>query len=1630
MGHRTQLRRASLTVAGMLIGLVTLLIAFLVLSRVVRVDVVRQALEVELGLPADVFEVEAVTHARQVRVALRDVLLLDAAGDTVVAAPRVRMVFDARSTAPGRPLEFTDVELTDPFFNLRQAPGGSWNFAQVTRATVAGRPVAGAADPNAGVVFRGVTVAGGRLRLATPADGTLATRSATGIAGRLSQIRLGGATPWHVSVEHLQARLHDPEIQLVRLAGMAEAAREGGIRFALEELRTDRSRLTADGLIDPTPAGTRIRIAGRAPHLDFRDLQWVLPQVPAEGSASFAFSVTAAPGERTAIRLEELTATAFESRVTGQATVLMGLGRPLGLRDTRLLLDPLQLIDLERLGLVDELPLLGTLHGTVSSPPGEVALEDGVAVLDVVATLTPREAPGAEPSVVTAEGRVALDAELGWRMDEVRLELRPLRLATVRALLDEAPEMLRGTVRGGVTVSGGPAGLSLQRGSLLYEVGDAPPTRLAALEGTITLQPALAYDVSAVAQPLALATLTELVPALPFRQAELSGPIRLFGDAQGVRFEVDLSGAAGGLAASGAMRLGDDPVFDVEGRLRAFQVATLLTRGLALEGPVSGTFAAQGRFSDFGFAVDLTQAVGRFVLDGRVRRPAGELQLDAEGRLESFRLGILVGRPGMFVAPLTGPITLSGGGRQPFHLRADLAGPGARLDVSGWLDPTGVPSYALAGAVQGLNLQRALADLRLPATSVRGTFDIEGRGMSPETLEGRYAVDLSGSTAAGLPVSLALDARAGGGILQVQQLDLTLPRTQLAAAGSWGLTRPAPQPLRFSLASTDLRQLAPLLAATRGIEPRLSGSVQAEGEVAGTVSHPILTLALRGRNLRYEEWRAATLTLNLDGARLPQGIAGEGALFAENVALPGGETLQTVRAELSAEPGTVGVGVVARRDRDTDLAASARVQVADGRIAGVLLESLLLRVEGTPWQLTRPSFVAWDPQAGARIEGLELVRAGPDPGLIAASGVLPLEGEADLRIELSRVDLDDLRRVLRQAPDVGGRLTATVVLAGPVAAPDFEVQGYVEELRVPDLTLSRVDLHARYTGTTLDATLQAWQNDTELVLAEASLPMNISVVGAVPRFEMIDDAPLGGAVRADSLPLALVATFVPGVERGEGYAVADIRIQGTHDRPRFAGSFEVRDGAIFVEPLGVRFQEIEARIATEGDLVRIDSLSVRSGGLALVRGEILLDDRQHPHFSLAATMSRFQAIRRPDVAVATTSGSLGLEGRFPSPVLTGQLTINDGTIPFPAAPRASPIDMADADVGLIGTDTIATPRGAGGLFAGVQIEGLEVEAGEAVWLTSEDARIQLAGDLLVFRAGEDLRIYGELQTVRGTYTLRMGPIAREFDIQRGRIQFFGTPDINPALDIVAANRVRVLSTGGPQVITILVAVRGTLQQLQLELTSDTRPPLPEGELLSLLIFGRPSHELGEQAGALAQEIFIQELLGGAVLGPLEQALLGAGIFDYVRIRSRPVGAMEIFTAPTGVLGTTAIEGGRQLLPNLFWTLEVGVGLLGGADATGASGTTWGTSLDWQVTPEWGVRWAYEPLRRDPLLQRASRAPSHQMIFDVRRRWEFGFPPDPTPEQLPDDPVDLVPPLPPPDRVPLSDPERLPGGSPE
>ncbi|HEX8271248.1 MAG TPA: translocation/assembly module TamB domain-containing protein [Longimicrobiaceae bacterium] len=1614
-------QRAGLALAGALIGLLLLYVGVRVYVREAALDEATLRVQNRLRLPRSAFELERVEADGTMRVLLRRVAVLDPARDTMLYAPEARLTFRADALGGTGPIRFDRLDVDEPLVRLVERPDGEWNLTQALRVEADGAEVRFAAgadtleEASRPLLFRDVRITDGRVMMATavqPGDSlpalfasrggpplvrmggrTMLVRRARDVDARLSSIRVGGTQGWRVDVSQLTAQVSNPDLRVAAASGWIEQTGTDRYRFDLRSLRTGFSAFSGAGAFRLAESGILWDARLRASPLDFRDLRGLGFGVPAGGRAAFSLDVRSLPDGRMALRSPDAVVTTPESRIAGRFAATGGGGRPWAFSDTRLSLDPLDFATVNQLGFA-QIPYDGTVRGTVASLDVLEQGRPGALRIDLAASFRP-PGSGGDPSVVAAAGNVTVGGAAPFRLDGVRIEARPVYLAALAPLMSDTARsnLLRGTLRGSAVASGTPADLRVSGGSLAYEVGDAPPTRVGDLEARFSTSPALRYEVTGRAAPLALATLTELFPQLPFQSATLSGPFRVAGTAERAAFDLDFQGAAGRLAARGTVLPGEVLRFDVDGRVEAFRSGVLLAASNPVQGPLSGTFSARGSAQDFGFDVELAHQGGTFDLGGRVRNPGDGMQFDVAGRVADFRLGTVLGRPGLFNSPLTGPIALTGGGRQPYRFDVDLRGPVGLLDLEGWFRPGEVPSYFVTGQVAGVNPAELPGGRGLPAGSLTASLQVEGRGTTPETFEGRVDLVARSSTLAGQPLDEAtVRLAARGGILQVDTLQASFRGARVAASGTWGLTRPAPQPLRLSLAAQDLATFAPMLARAGVAPPDLAGSVALEGWLSGTFRNPAFSASGSGSGLRYGTWRAATLALEAQGSLGAQGWRGFGNLQADGVLLAGREELQNLRLEVNAAPGLATFGVFARRDGVSDLSAAGTLALEGRELRGVELQSLAMRLGDASWQLMQPSRIVWGGVQGIEVERLALRRSGDRGGVIELDGRLPPTGSTDLRLNLAGVDLADLRRITTAAPDMGGILNLDAVLSGPVGSPEMTITGSVDSLSYGGVTTERVALDGRYTGRQLVGNARVRMAGQDILTLDATLPMLISLGGTVPGFELLRDEPLRARLLADSVPLALAAASFPTVvENAEGALSADASVSGTLNDPTVNGDAHVHQAAVTVIPLARRFTEIDARLALRGEEIRIDTLTARSDGRASVTGSVLLDEPGRPRVLLRAVADGFDVIGREDVADLKVSSDLTLSGRLPEATLSGRVVLDEGTIRIPTVGERGEVAIVDAEVGEIGADTIpdeVAGASAAAMLGGLRVSSLRVEVDEGVWLESEDARLQIRGDMVVTRAGAEPRIYGDLEVVRGSYALRVGPLRREFDIERGLVQFYGTPDLNPTLDILAVNQVRTLDPGASgSVLEVQVQVGGTLQAPTIRLSSNTRPPLPESELLSYLIFGRSTANLGGSTGALAQQILTQELFGGLVAAELEQELSRSGLVDYVRVRSRPGEATTPFGFGGGALGAVGLsaptfEFGWELTNDLFLTAEVGFPAL-------EQSPLFGIGLDYQINERTRARLARESVRRDVFTRPFYTGPDFQWTLDVRHRWEWG-----------------------------------------
>ncbi|MBV9111145.1 MAG: hypothetical protein JO306_17195, partial [Gemmatimonadetes bacterium] len=886
-------------------------------------------------------------------------------------------------------------------------------------------------------------------------------------------------------------------------------------------------------------------------------------------------------------------------------------GRTPEFSDTRLTLEPLRLVDLETLGFVNHTPFAGEVRGTVTSVDELTSSRGGALRIDLAATIAPRTSADAPSSSLTARGLVRVGGADGFRLEGVRVDADPLDLATIRPVMAPQNAMLRGVIRGGATVTGTMKSFRIEGGDLAYTVGSAPETRLRAVSATVTLDPALHYDLTARADPLALATLTALFPSLPFRSATLTGPIHLSGTKTNVAFDVDLNGSAGGLAMRGTLGLGGAvPTFDVSGRVTAFRAGALVANAPSVASEVSGTFSARGNTEDFRFAVDLTQAAGRFNLAGNIRRPGGgPMQFDVAGRLDNFQLGVLLGKPSLLPGPVSGPIRLSGGGRQPYRFDVDLRGPQGGFALNGWYQPGTVPSYSIRGNVAGLDLSALPGLGAFPKTRLTGTIALDGRGTTPQTFDGRVQFFAApGSTVGGITLTAgSLDVVASNGVLRVDTLLFTARGLRAEAHGSIGLTRNA-GPLSFALTAPNLAQLRAFVPGSDTL-PDIAGAVSMTGTASGTVSNPSIGASGSARGFRYGTYAANSLTFTFSGVKSPQGWTGNTRLDGTGLQF-GSMQLQALTAEVNATPGHASFGFSARRDPQTDLTASGTLELDGLSVRGAVLDNLGLRLGGTDWRLAQRARVAWSQDQGLVVENLVLRRTGPGAtAQIAANGVLPPHGMADFRVQMTGIDLAEARRIFPSLPAAQGVLALDAEIRGDVNDPRMTVNARVDSLVYGGVRADSLQVNASYAPNRLTVNAGVRVAGREVVNAVASVPMRLSLGGIVPGFQMLRDQPLSATLTADSVPLGLVTQSLPAyLKNGQGTMRARVVVSGTPAQPRVNGDATLENAAFTLVQLGARWDQVNGRLSLRGDTVLVDSVSAHrgTGGRAFMNGTVVL----------------------------------------------------------------------------------------------------------------------------------------------------------------------------------------------------------------------------------------------------------------------------------------------------------------------------------------------------------------------------------------------------------------------------------------
>lgn len=424
-----------------------------------------------------------------------------------------------------------------------------------------------------------------------------------------------------------------------------------------------------------------------------------------------------------------------------------------------------------------------------------------------------------------------------------------------------------------------------------------------------------------------------------------------------------------------------------------------------------------------------------------------------------------------------------------------------------------------------------------------------------------------------------------------------------------------------------------------------------------------------------------------------------------------------------------------------------------------------------------------------------------------------LEGSVRLRdnfpgqmtLKFEHLDFDPLIRAYLQAPITGHSfMEGYIEVRGPFRTPRAlsvvaninQLSASVQNIRVHNdgplrFSLNNQSVHVDQFHLTGDETDLALRGDASLTGTQA--------------LDLHADA---------KLDLKLLQILNPNLT-SSGASTLSAHFGGTMSQPQVRGRMDITNGGLSAVDLPSGLTQINGHMVFAQDRMQIESLRAHIGGGDLDLGGFITY-RNGFYFDVTANGNDVR-LRYPPGLSASANASLRYTGSAQSSQLSGNVTI----IRFAVDPH---FDFAQYLAG------VKRPVRTGSPNPFLDNLRLDVHIASTPELRVETSLAKFSGDA-------DLRIRGTVANpaVLGRVNIAEGNVSfngTKYRLERGDVTFSNPLVIQPIINVEMSARVRDYD--------ITIGFHGPIDRLSITYRSD--PPLPSGDIIALLAFGRTKTE--------------------------------------------------------------------------------------------------------------------------------------------------------------------------------------------
>jgi len=476
-----------------------------------------------------------------------------------------------------------------------------------------------------------------------------------------------------------------------------------------------------------------------------------------------------------------------------------------------------------------------------------------------------------------------------------------------------------------------------------------------------------------------------------------------------------------------------------------------------------------------------------------------------------------------------------------------------------------------------------------------------------------------------------------------------------------------------------------------------------------------------------------------------------------------------------------------------------------------------------------------------------------DGGDFSVSGKLDFQERMDLKLDFKRLRILPWARLVFPARGIDGKLDATLKLKGQFEAPELNLYAEIRDLNYENIELGFLSGIFSYEDKKLFLDKVSLLHPDGDYMLSGFIPFDLSFYPVPNR---LLDQTQNIVFKGEGKIFSLIHIFIPEIEYLQGLFKGEVLITGTPLHPKFEGSLDLSQGTLKLVPFRNPITQVQGRLRMENENLFIDEVrgfasheKVTRDNLLKriwhfffpreeIKGEVYLygninfENIEKLKYDLNLIARDLPLSYEYADLVGTTDLNIEISGLSP-PLVSGEIFLShlafrdpfNSLIQVKAGPPFPKENLWDLNLGLSGDNNL--------------------------WVLNQDIQTEFKGEILLSRKSGDLKLLGNLETLRGKYFI----YGTTFKIEKGNFIFDDIQKIDPKLDFLVSTSLNGSAYSSKDSVKqeeqeIELAITGTLAAPEMKPAPNS--PYSKEEIAELLAFHQRFSTTESGRGSLFQ----------------------------------------------------------------------------------------------------------------------------------------------------------------------------------